>query len=161
MKTPLILVLLALSGALLPAIEIPPEFRAKIVQQTAEQWKWVVRSSHSDGLIDAPPDSPHLGKDAAGVFKIEKIVISFHQPAEKEFRLTEATIYAALNDYVLKLPGPPKVNLNPETRCWIDVKGPENRDYRLEFENGTPTELYLRKDAQTLERFALIRKKSE
>lgn len=161
MKTPQILVLLALSGPLLPAIEIPPEFRAKIVHQTAEQWKWVVRSSHSDDLIDAPSDSPHLGKDAAGVFKIEKIVISFHQPENKEFRLTEASIYAAVNDCVLKLPGHSKVNLNPQSRCWIDVKGPENREYRLEFVSGTPTELLLRKDAKTLERFALVRKKSE
>lgn len=158
MKPNLIVISLFAFSATAPASEIPPDFRARIAYQTPQEWQAAISSSHGDLLKDALPDSPLLGRTPAAIAGIGKIVVGVPQPDVAGTRLEAEFIFSAIHDYVLEPPKPHAVAEKPVTRRWIDVTGSEKQEYRIIFINGVPSELYLRKNPQTLERFSLKKK---
>lgn len=114
-------------------------------------------SSHLDSLKDAHSDSTLLGMTPRRIFTPLKIVVSVPQPDEPGTRLKEELIYSAMHDYTITLPGPVKA-FDTATDRWIEVTGSEKQGYRIFFLSGTPSEVFLRQDKDTLVRFGLKKK---
>jgi len=116
-------------------------------------------SSHADRVEDARPDSKMIGSRPLSIAtKIARILVSVPQPEKAGTRLKEEAIYAAISDYIISAPAKATSSFDPATDRWIEVTESQGQKYRIILLNGVPSELYIRRDANTLIRFGLEKK---